>query len=264
MSVKVVDQTGRSLFLPKAPCRIISCVPSITETLILAGMENAIIGRTKFCIHPSKNIKNIPVIGGTKNLRIKDIFSLNPDLIIANKEENTKEDIYSLAHVIPTFISDISNTDDVLQFLSSLYDIFGNSYFLELKNQLFNLFTIDQCKGPKIKVAYLIWRKPYMTCGQDTFIHHMIEKAGFINVFGNKYRYPEVTLEDIFEANPDYLFLSSEPYPFNEKHIKEINVLNGDLKIKIVDGELFSWYGSRMSMSGKYFKNLRLDLGLSH
>ena len=235
--------------------KVISLVPSITEALFDLGLtENEVIGRTKFCVHPAEKVKNIEIIGGTKNLNTDKIKSLKPDLIIANKEENVKEQVEELMKDFKVIVNNTETIEDNYYLLKNLGLIFNK----EEKAQIFNLkiyeiFNQVQLKS-KVKAAYLIWKNPYMTVGSDTFIHHVLSEIGFENVFKNKTRYPEIEIADLSKA--DVIMLSSEPFPFKEKHILELKEIYPDKKIIIVDGEAFSWYGTHIAKCENYFKKL--------
>jgi len=235
--------------------KVISLVPSITEALFDLGLTtNEIIGRTKFCIHPKDLIDSVEIIGGTKNLNIDKIKALKPDIIIANKEENIKEQVEELMKDFKVLVTNVETLEDNYNLLKQLGHIFGK----EEKAQFFNLKTYEAFDIPKsekrLKVAYLIWKSPYMTVGGDTFISRILEELGFENLFKNQKRYPEVQLEDLKEA--DLIFLSSEPFPFKEKHISEIQEVCVNQKIMIVDGEAFSWYGTHLAKCGEYYRDL--------
>lgn len=235
--------------------RVISLVPSITETLFDLGLTTEeIIGRTKFCIHPKEIVDKVEIIGGTKNLNIEKIKSLKPDLIIANKEENVKEQVEELMKDFKVLLTNIETLEDNYYLIKQLGHIFNQ----EEKAQFFNLKTYEAFDIPKsekkLKAAYLIWKNPYMTIGGDTFISRILEELGYENLFKNQKRYPEVQLEDLKEA--DLIFLSSEPFPFKEKHVDEIQKVCKNQKIMIVDGEAFSWYGSHLAKCGNYYREL--------
>jgi ABC-type Fe3+-hydroxamate transport system substrate-binding protein len=235
--------------------KVISLVPSITETLFDLGLtSDEIVGRTKFCIHPEELVKNIEIIGGTKNLNLEKIKALKPDLIIANKEENVKEQVEELMRDFKVLVTNVEALEDNYYLIKQLGHLFGK----QEKAQLLNLKTYEAFDIPKpeksLKVAYLIWKDPYMTVGGDTFISRILEELGFENLFKNLKRYPEVRLEDLKEA--DLIFLSSEPFPFKEKHMAEIQNICADQKLMIVDGEAFSWYGSRLAKCGEYYREL--------
>lgn len=235
--------------------KVVSLVPSITEALFDLGLtENEVIGRTKFCIHPSEKVKSVPVIGGTKNINIEKIIALQPDLILANKEENVKEQVEALMNDCKVIVTNVENIEDNYYLLKTLGKLFNK----EEKAQCFNLKIYDVLNEAKIssniKVAYLIWKNPYMTIGSDTFIDKILGEIGFENMFKDQKRYPVIETEDLADA--EIIMLSSEPFPFKEKHIEELKMVYPDKKIMIVDGEAFSWYGTHIAKCGSYFKEL--------
>ena len=235
--------------------KIISLVPSITEALFDFGLsEKEIIGRTKFCIHPENAVQKVEIIGGTKNLNISKIKSLNPDLIIANKEENVKEQIEELQKDFKVLVTNISNLEDNYYLLKTLGNLLGKQEIAQKFNLKIYEILAKFSDLKKKKCAYLIWKNPYMTVGFDTFIHDILDKIGFQNIFKYEKRYPEISVEDLKAA--DYIFLSSEPFPFQQKHIDELQKELLDAKIFLVDGEAFSWYGTRLAKCENYFQNL--------
>lgn len=236
--------------------KIVSLVPSITETLFDFGLsEYEVVGRTKFCIHPLDKIKKVPIIGGTKNLHIEKILELKPDLIIANKEENEKSQVEELAKSCRVWVTDISTLKDNENFLWELGMVLKKKALAEKFNKdISEIFqNINKEKSPK-KAAYLIWQNPMMTIGGDTFINDILTEIGFENVFNNKTRYPEISMEEI--STVDYLFLSSEPYPFAEKHLEIYQNQLPKTKVILVDGEAFSWFGTHLLQCGNYLKTL--------
>lgn len=252
---KVIDQLGREVVLPTAARRIVSTVPSQTELLFDLGLKDHIVGRTRFCIHPQPEVKLLPDIGGTKKLKLEMIRSLQPDLIIANKEENEKSDIESLMHDIPIYLSDV---EDVASATSMIQDV-GALTGRETEAQVL-VDSIDRGFKELTRfsgsVAYLIWYQPYMASGAGTYIDHMLKKLGFTNVLAPQERYPEVSLELLQEMAPDIVMLSSEPFPFKQKHVEELEKALPNTKVALVDGEMFSWYGSRMLKATSYFGDL--------
>ncbi len=252
------DQLNREIELPAKTQRIISLVPSITELLIDLGLSGRLVGRTRFCIHPKGEIESIESIGGTKTVSLEKVKALRPDFIVANKEENEREQVEALARDYPVYISDVDDLPSGLEMIRDLGEITGQKVKgEEIASQLESSFLALRADGDKKRVAYLIWRKPYMTVGGDTFIHNLLDRAGYENVFADHKRYPQVRLEDIREADPDLVFLSSEPYRFTEKHYSEFEKAIPNALPLIVDGELFSWYGSRLLHSAEYFKELK-------
>lgn len=235
--------------------KIISLVPSITETLFDFGLSShEIIGRTKFCIHPKDKVLNVEKIGGTKNLHIERIKELNPELIIANKEENTKEQVEELMKHHEVWVTDIADFKDNITFITDLGNRLNKKNLAKDFNQKMQEILYKNRLSTPLKVAYLIWRNPYMTIGGDTYISDILTQLGFQNIFQESKRYPEIGLENL--ASADYIFLSSEPYPFQEKHIREIKDKLPHSKIILVDGEVFSWYGTHLLQYEKYLETL--------
>jgi len=256
-----IDQTGRSVNLIQKPKRIISIVPSQSEYLWDIGVREELIGITKFCVHPEVMFKSVQRVGGTKNLNIKKIRELQPDLIIGNKEENERSQIELLQKEFNVWMSDIYNFNDAFVMMSEIGKMTDRNKPSEkiidlIKKSLhaINGFFNNQ------KVIYLIWKKPYMLVGNNTFIDFVLNHSGFNNCAKSLNRYPELSEDDLKNMKPDFCFLSSEPYPFKEKHIEEFQKLLPQAKIKIVDGEMFSWYGSRLTKLPEYLKELKKEL----
>jgi ABC-type Fe3+-hydroxamate transport system substrate-binding protein len=250
----ILQQTADLGYLPK---KIVSLVPSQTELLFDLELEHETIGITKFCVHPKAWFKIKEKIGGTKMVKIDTIHQLKPDLIIANKEENVKEQIEELANNYPVWLTDVNNFDDALNMIADIGTLTGKlTAATALINNIIKGFKEMPKVDKPVKTAYLIWRKPYMTVGGDTFIHDMLLQGGFTNIFAEKTRYPEINIEDLPIVNCQLLLLSSEPYPFKQKHIDELSSRLPNTKIILADGEFFSWYGSRMQHSPAYFKEL--------
>lgn len=260
MDMQYTDQIGNIISLNQIPKRIVSLVPSQTELLFDLGLENEIVGITKFCIHPDKIFKSKDKIGGTKQLNINKIKELKPDLVIANKEENVKEQIEELAKEFPVWTSDIYNLQDSIEMIEKIGELTSKeseakNMSVEIKNRFNHLYKRNK------RVLYLIWNKPYMAAGQYTFIGDMLNHCGLINVIeGKESRYPELSEEKIKELNPDYIFLSSEPYPFSNVHLNELYSKFPNSKPILVDGEMFSWYGSRLLKSADYFNQLMASI----
>lgn len=258
-STTYTDQMGQTIHAPKPPRRIISLVPSLTELLFDLGLADRIVGRTKFCIHPAASVKQVQSIGGTKQFRFDKIAELAPDLIIGNKEENYVDGITQLAESYPVWMSDIYTLNDALWMIRELGQVVDRKIGSEsLADQIEASFTSLQPLADPLRAGYLIWHKPYMAVGRNTFIHDMLFRCGFVNAFADQGdgRYPEVTAEEISAANLDVLLLSSEPFPFAEKHRAEIAEMFPNVAVHLVDGEMFSWYGSRLLRSVDYFRGL--------
>ncbi|WP_179022450.1 ABC transporter substrate-binding protein [Winogradskyella forsetii] len=254
------DQLNREFQLEKTPKRIISLVPSQTELLVHLGLEASIVGVTKFCVHPKHLRLSKKVVGGTKQINLQKIIDLNPDIILCNKEENTKEMIAELETITTIHISDIYNLEDCFE----LIKMYGNIFQVEkhASELISNIrkerkaFQLQITTKKPLKVAYFIWKNPWMVAASTNFIDAMLTEAGFTNVFKAQERYPEIVLNNSKLKEADLIFLSSEPFPFQSEHIAELQSKFPEKKVKIVDGELFSWYGSRLLKSYPYFKTL--------
>ena len=245
--------------------RIVSLVPSITELLVDLGLETAIVGVTKFCVHPKHLRKNTTIIGGTKNLRLEVIRQLQPDLILANKEENVREQVEALAAEFKVYTSDISNFDDALSMIKTVGELTDRlpeaEALITQINQAKSRFEAVKPNNSKhYRTLYLIWQKPWMSVGGDTYISNMMQIAGFENVCRDRQRYPELSDAAIQSLAPEVILLSSEPFPFTEKHISGLQKLLPEAAILLADGEMFSWYGSRLLQAFDYFTSLRLRI----
>ncbi len=260
----ILQSTSAMRHIPK---RIVSLVPSQTELLHYLGLEQETIGITKFCVHPEEWFKNKTRVGGTKTIKKDIIRQLQPDLIIANKEENVKEQVEELAKDYPVWVTDVNDLDDALQMINDIGQLTGKS--TEADHLVFSITKefADLKKLPtancQLSTSYLIWRNPYMTIGGDTFISSLLAQCGFQNVFADNLRYPEVSVSELKAAfsqlptsNYQLVLLSSEPYPFQQKHIDELQNQIPGCKIILVDGEMFSWYGSRLLLAPQYFKSV--------
>jgi ABC-type Fe3+-hydroxamate transport system substrate-binding protein len=251
------DQLGRSVELYSAPTKIVSLVPSQTELLSYLGLDSQVVGITKFCVHPTSWFQGKTRVGGTKAVKKDIIQQLAPDLIIANKEENVQEQVNELARHYPVWISDIHDLPSALDMIGRIGELTGTKDKAEeLVTKISTGFDALHIPPSAKRTAYLIWRDPYMTIGRDTFIHDMLTRCGLQNVFSNTTRYPEITVSQLQAAGCELLLLSSEPYPFKQKHIDELQEQLPDTKIVLVDGELFSWYGSRLLLAPPYYSTL--------
>ena len=251
----VHDQMGYRVLLNGLPKRIISLVPSQTELLAALGLNEEVVGITKFCIHPDEWFRTKQRVGGTKKLDMAKIESLAPDFIIGNKEENKEEQIKELMQRYSVWMSDIHTLDDAINMIESVGKLVNKStQAQELVNRIRSNFK--KLKSPETtpeKVAYFIWKNPYMSVNKHTFINHILKMCNLDNVFkeaGDDY--PIVTAEEIKEVAPGIIMLSSEPYPFAEKHINEFKEMCPRAKVIPVNGEYFSWYGSRLADTPGY------------
>lgn len=260
---KFTDQMGREIEINFPPKKIISLVPSQTELLFDLGLTDEIVGITKFCIHPKDKFKHTTKIGGTKKLQLEKIKSLKPDLIIGNKEENEQYQIEVLMQHFPVWISDIETLADATQMIEQVGELVDKRnealvISLQIKSDFENLSDTLNGVSPK-STAYFIWKNPNMLAGKQTFINEMLQYCGLENAIDLN-RYPAFTDNELKVIKPEVVLLSSEPYPFKDKHIKEFETIWPNAKVKLVDGEMFSWYGSRLLRVADYFKSIRLQL----
>ena len=263
--LQIKDPLGTSFELNSTPQRIISLVPSLTETLYDLGLEDKIVGITKFCEFPVHFKSTKKIIGGTKKVHFEKIRLLQPDFIIANKEENTEEIVLELRKICPVWVTNIVTIEDTLQTLIDFGEIFncrtearkwvdkiafGHTDFLDFRNSL-----------PVRKTVYFIWKNPYMVAGSGTFIDQMLQLNHLDNCYKNQQRYPEITIESMKkEGNPELVLLSSEPFPFKDEDVFEIESNTPNVKTMFVDGTFFSWYGTRLHHAFSYFKQLHREL----
>lgn len=260
----ITDPLGNELYFKHKPERIVSLVPSQTELLVALGLVNNVVGVTKFCVHPPQLRKEKTVVGGTKKVNLSKIADLHPDCILCNKEENTKEMVSQLQEIAPVHVSNNVTFKDALSLIEQYGILFNKgieatAILSKIEEERINFrksFRTDQFVAPR--VGYVIWNEPLMVAGGATFIDTMLSEAGFENAFATKKgRYPEVELEELKKL--DYIFLSSEPFPFREAHT-EAFARNSTATVVLVDGEYFSWYGSRLIGAFSYFKKLRSRL----
>ncbi len=258
------DQLQRTIEVSYPPKRIVSLVPSQTELLFELGLNEEVIGITRFCVHPADQFKHKTKVGGTKNLNIELIRSLQPDLIIGNKEENEQKQIELLMQEFPVWMSDITDLDGATKTIEQIGALVDRKPEAAYLNHLIqagfrDLQTLALQQGINKTVAYLIWKNPYLFAGKDTFINHMLSLNGLTNVVKQS-RYPELDVTQLRLLNPEMVFLSSEPYPFKEKHLEEIQLILPEAKVMLVDGEMFSWYGSRLVKAVQYLFQLQKEL----
>ncbi|MCS6844771.1 MAG: helical backbone metal receptor [Caldilineales bacterium] len=260
----VVDQMGRTVVAPVWPQRVVSLVPSQTELLLDLGLGDRLVGRTRFCVHPADQVSRVAVVGGTKQINFATVERLQPDLIVGNKEENERETILRLAERYPVWLSDVVTLDDALAMIRQVGRLVGEAERADAlaEEVAQRLAALPRVQPPR-RVAYLIWRKPWMAAGGHTFINSMLAHCGLVNVFAGPElgRYPQVSLEALAAAQPELVFLSSEPYSFRERHRLELQAALPASTVMLVDGEMFSWYGSRLRLAADYLARLVAEIG---
>lgn len=251
--------------------KIVSLVPSQTELLFDLGLRDEVVGITKFCVYPDEWFRTKTRIGGTKNISIEKIKQLSPDLILANKEENVKEQVEELATYFNVHTTDIKTLNDAIEMIVDVGELVSKKQEARLIAKKIEVnfralatpLNITQNLKPRTKnptLLYLIWNNPFMSVGNDTFIHNMLTLCSYENVCRNLQRYPEISSEKIAHLKPDIIFLSSEPFPFKQKHINELKAISPASKIMLVNGAFFSWYGSRLVNAPVYFEQLQKQL----
>jgi ABC-type Fe3+-hydroxamate transport system substrate-binding protein len=249
----IQDCTNTKIKCTPIPTRIICLVPSLTEVLYALDLADQVIAVTRYCIHPPSWLNQKTIIGGTKDPKIDLITQLNTDLIIANDEENRKEDVLVLRQKrYRVYVSHIDCFDDLIICIKDIGQLSQRVDQAELliqqlqKNYQLIHHALHTPTLPAVRVLYLIWRKPYMAVAQNTWIHHILSHLGVVNVCQDLERYPIIKPEQLPQLKADYILLSSEPYPFKDIHVDEIKLSDQHAQVIHVDGEIFSWYGSRL------------------
>lgn len=247
MKIQITDAVGNKLSFDKVPNRIVSLVPSQTELLVDLGLADSIVGVTKFCIHPANIRKEKTVVGGTKQVNFKKIIALQPDIILCNKEENTAEMVAELQQIAPVHVSEVATIAEAKLLFKQYGILFDkvsktDELLAQINSKIQELKTISE---KPISALYFIWKDPWMVAGNDTYINEIMQLLGYQNMIQEN-RYPQITL-DSFQSNPpEVVLLSSEPYPFKENHVVELQKIFPNSTIELVDGELFSWFGTRI------------------
>ncbi len=255
-NLNITDQLGRSITLDGVPCRIVSLVPSQTELLAYLGLDDAVVGITRFCVEPPSWKASKKVVGGTKKIRLEEVLALAPDLVLANKEENTKADIHALADQVPVWVSDVSTLPDALDMIRTVGQMTNTSpAATNLVDQIQREF-LPLSGITNARTLYLIWMDPWMGAASGTFIDAMMNHLGLMNVLSEQTRYPVLSESLVRELNPELILLSSEPYPFSAQHVDLIHQWMPAAQIRLVDGTYFSWYGSRLLKAAHYFSSI--------
>jgi ABC-type Fe3+-hydroxamate transport system substrate-binding protein len=232
--------------------RIVSLCPSLTETLFALGRGNDLVGRTRYCNRPEGAVEAVPVMGGTKNPKIEAIVAARPDLVLLNEEENREEDARALAaaglHCHTSLPRTPAETAAMVRSVGEAIERPGEAEVLAREIEARAAAASGSAAGRSpLRWAYLIWRKPWMAVGEGTYIDALLTLPGGINVFASMgERYPAVTAEDLAAAAPEAVFLSSEPFPFADKHIEELTAATGlpAEHFHLVDGQILSWHGA--------------------
>lgn len=249
----------RTVQVPELPQRIISLVPSQTELLFDLSLGDRVVGITKFCVHPEEWFRTKSRVGGTKQVDLEKVRALKPDLIIGNKEENAQADIEALEQEFRVWMSDVLNLDDALAMIKGIGQLVHAVPEAErITSGIRSAFAALRPLPTPLSAAYFIWQKPWMIAGEGTFIRDMLRRCGLTAITGEAYgRYPVLEDAQLAALDPDVVLLSSEPFPFKEQHIAAVNMVLPGTPVHLVDGEMFSWYGSRLLRSPLYFQQLQ-------
>lgn len=239
--------------------RIVSLVPSLTELLLDLGAP--VVGRTRYCVYPAKQVAGIPSVGGTKDFDLASIRALAPDLVIANLEENSAEPLLALRETLPVWTTRVRDLPEALTTIVTLGQLSDRAAAAERLAAAIQTRFAELIPGRQTRVLYLIWRRPWMSVGGDSFIHDLLARCGWQNLVGEQIRYPVLEAEELRKLAPELILLSSEPYPFSQKHLPELRALCPQARLALVDGGFFSWYGSRLLPAAAYLGQLIAELG---
>ena len=254
----LTDSTGTPVHLGSQPARIVSLIPSITEILFALGLDQEIAAVTRYCTHPLEKVKAKVRIGGEKDPDLEGIRRIGPDLVIANMEENRREDVAQLrAWGIPVYVTYPRMVEEGIRLVQDLGALTGREAeagrIVREIEPLYHEVLVKTAGRPPVRVFCPIWRKPYMTINRDTYVHDMLRVNGGENVFGDRVeRYPEVELKDVAARKPDVILLPDEPYRFRRLHLgdfasfEEMPAVRSG-RLHLIDGKLISWYGPRIA-----------------
>jgi ABC-type Fe3+-hydroxamate transport system substrate-binding protein len=229
----------------------------LTEALFALGVGEKVVGRTRYCLWPPRAVGKVPTVGGTKRADVRRVLELEPDLVIAVKEENTKENINELEEAgVPVFVGapeNVAGAITMLRELASRIESPRAGAVLDPIERVYGRLREEAGQRDRPRVFVPIWKNPYMSVGSDTYVHDVLRTCGGENVCGDMARYPVVTLEEVEAMQPGTILLPDEPYPFSAEDLEEVYALdvpatNAD-RIHLVDGKLLTWYGPRMASS---------------
>ncbi len=265
--IERIDDLSRAVRIGQPARRIVCLVPSITETLFALGAGEHVVGITDYCIHPENQVCDKLKVGGTKNFFVDKIIDLEPDLVIANAEENRKHQVEKLEEAgLTVFITFPKSVDGCVKMIADMAALCGR----ETEAQII-LSSIREARAtalrrapdPPYRVLCPIWKAPYMTINHDTFVDSVIRNSGGRNVYEDSTdRYPEFTLSEAAARQPDFILLPTEPYHFTEADKAEFYEMGTstpairDMSIHIIEGELLSWYGPRLSRALQVISSL--------
>jgi ABC-type Fe3+-hydroxamate transport system substrate-binding protein len=263
----LADAWGRLLTVRQRPERIVSLVPSLTEALFAFGLEQEIVGVTRFCVEPRQGVAGKTKVGGTKALDVARIKALKPDLVVASAEENNPEDVAQLIdHGCPVFVTLVTSVEsaiDLLRQLAAITDATAAARpIIQGAKESLAFVRGAHAGRERVRVFCPIWRNPYMTCGRATYMDDVITVCGGRNVFGERQeRYPRVELAEMAALDPQVILLPSEPYRFTKRHRADFKAFADVTAVKnghifLIDGRMLIWYGPRIAQSLSEVKRL--------
>lgn len=245
---EATDDRGVPLSLARPPRRIVSLVPSTTETVCDLGLRDRLVGRTRFCVRPA-DLEDVPTVGGTKDVDVEAVLALQPDLVLANREENLPDAVQALEARVPVYVAAPATVDDGVRDLARLASLLDAdaAWWLDRIEQTRD--ALAPWRASPRRGLCLIWRRPWMGCGGDTFVTSILAEAGVTCVIADRSRYPELTADGIAALDPDLVVLPSEPFPFRAEHADELADATGLPRDRFVgfDGQALTWHGTRMA-----------------
>ena len=265
--IERIDDLLREVRISQPARRIVCLVPSITETLFALGAGERLVGITDYCIHPENQVRSKAKVGGTKNFLVNKVIELDPDLVIANAEENRKHQVDKLEEAgLSVFVTFPKSIDGCLKMIADMASLTGTERAARMI-----LSSIEEARTDALRrgsdqpcrVLCPIWKNPYMTINQDTFVNSVIRNSGGRNIFEDSAdRYPEFSLSEAAARRPDVILLPTEPYHFGEADTADFHEMGTGIpaihnrRIHIVEGELLSWYGPRSARALQVISSL--------
>ncbi len=268
MTSELTDAIGQTHPVAGPAARIVSLVPSLTELVIDLGLAGSLVGRTRFCVHPAPDVEGIASVGGTKEIDMESLLALKPTHVLVNVDENPKEMADAITaegiHVVVTHPLRVVDNRALYRLIGGIFGAEAAARALEAQFDAALANLADGTRGqPQRDVLYLIWRKPWMTVAPDTYIADMLALAGLISLdSGTDARYPEIALDEELLAGVDLVLFSTEPFPFQQKHLDAFRTdfPKHGTKARLIDAEMVSWYGSRAVRGLEYMVAFRREL----
>lgn len=240
---------------PLFPRRIVSLVPSLTEALFAFGAGERVVGCTRYCTEPPEGTAPLPKVGGTRKFSVSRVLELEPDLVLAVKEENDREQVFELRLAgVPVLVGEPVSVASAISLLRLLSGVVGAPGTEPVIDEIELAYLRLRLRPPEYRRVFVpVWKEPYMTLGGDTYAHDVLAVCGGENIFGDRTRYPQVSVEEIEAAGPEVILLPDEPYEFSEADRREFLRLetpaSREGRVRLVDGKALTWYGPRMAES---------------